>query len=384
VVSVQTTPVSDRFVVLREPSSPPVSADDSSNPEQRAEGKGKKNPKKSGDKEIAALSELLGGSSPWPFFDGVFDESGCRSPRLSRGALVAGAICGGKGGRDGRTEYVVVRQGDGVRLYRVPIWVDGGDISLSPDGGRLAVVVNEDERAVLHILDLAADRFVRISGAFENPRQPLIAGEAAVVAFEATVDGVNTVLRVDLAEGSAKLAWSEPGDAALLGISDNGNRLLVRNRRVDFREVFLVDPGNSLVFDISGRSGDVRGAALHGGGSQVVFSAQVGGACGLYWADLVTRRRSNLLGTNEYCFGQLHMDESRRFVHYEQTMSRASSRHYLRDRMSRGDAPHTELLPGCEDIALEPTGHYLAAFCGEGDKGPGLFVFAIDQKRRKR
>jgi len=378
------SPVADRFVVLRKPSPPPVSESDHLNPKQGEDATTKKKPKKARDKDVASLSDLLGGTSPWLFFDGVFDESGCRSPRLSRGALVAAAICGGKGDRAGRTEYVIVRQGDGVRLYRVPVWLDGGEISLSSDGARLAVVVNEDERAALHILDLAADRFVRISGAFENPRQPLLAGEAQVVAFEARVSGVDTVLRVDLSEKSGQLAWSDPGDAALLGISDNGTRLLVRNRPIDFGEIFVVDPGSSFVFDISGRSGDVLGAALHGGGSHVVFSAQIGGACGLYWADLITRRRTNLMGANEYCFGQVHMDESRRFVQYEQTLNRSTSRHYLRDRMSRGDTPHTELPPDCEDIALEPTGHYVAAFCSEGDKAPGLFVFAIDQKRRKR
>ncbi len=86
----------DRFVVLREPSPGSRAGDEAPEVEEGAKpGKGKKADKK-GDPDLAAL---LGGASPWPFFAGVFDESGCRSPRLSRAALVAAAICGGKGGR---------------------------------------------------------------------------------------------------------------------------------------------------------------------------------------------------------------------------------------------------------------------------------------------
>ena len=371
----------DRFVVLREPSPGSRAGDEAPEVEEGAKpGKGKKADKK-GDPDLAAL---LGGASPWPFFAGVFDESGCRSPRLSRAALVAAAICGGKGGRSGRTEYVVLREGDGARLYRVPVSADGGEIALSSDGRRLAVVVTEDQRPVLHVLDLVSNKFIRITGAFENPRSPALAGKAAVVAFEATVDGTGTVVRVDLDGEGALLGWSGAGDATLLGIADDGNRLLVRSRPVDFAEVFLVDPAHSRIFDISERSGDVRGAAMHGGGAYVVFSAQVGGACGLYWADLVTRRRKNLLGTIEHCFGQVQVDEERRFVYYEQTARRGSSRHLLRDRMSRREEPHTELPADCDDVALEPTGRYLGAFCSSGDQSPGLFVLEIDQQRRKR
>jgi len=375
-VQIEKRLVKDRFVVLKEPTQGSRTGDQAAaGAEDGKDGKGD---------EITDLAELLGGVGPWPFFAGLFDESGCRSPRISRAALVAAAICGGKGSRSGRTEYVVIREGDGARLYRVPVYADGGEIALSDDGRRLAVVVTEDQRSVLHVLDLVSNEFVQISGAFESPRGPALAEKAAVVAFEATVDGTGTVIRADLDGDGALLAWSDGGDAALLGISEDGNRLLVRNRRVDFSEVFVVDPLHARIFDISERSGDVNGAALHKSGSYVVFSAQVGGACGLYWADLVTRRRKNLLGTVEHCFGEVQIDDDRRFIYYEQTLRRGASRHLLRDRMSRRDEPHTELPAGCDEVALEPTGRYLAAFCRESGAGSGLFVRAIDQQRRKR
>ena len=50
--------------------------------------------RRTADLPLLALS-LLEGDSPWRFFDGVIDESGCRSPQLSDDGYAALAVCRG-------------------------------------------------------------------------------------------------------------------------------------------------------------------------------------------------------------------------------------------------------------------------------------------------
>jgi len=333
--------------------------------------------------QLPAEGEPAVAARPGPFFDRVFDEAGCRSPRLAAGAEVAAAICGGKGGRGPRSEYVVVRAGVGIRLYRAPVAENEGGLALSEDGRRLAVVISEDQVKVLHVIDLVSNEVRRIRGSWSEPRRPFLAHSKPFVAFEAKVGGRHTVVQVDLEAGAAAQAWPEGGDARLHGLSDDGQRLLVSNKRIDFNEIFLVDPARGVIFDISQRSGDVSSASLHGGAAQMVFTARVGGACGIYWADQVIRRRTDMRGSAEHCFESVQMDRERRFLVYQQRRGRHQPTLRLLDRKSRRDQPHMELPGGCDDAHLEPTGQYLAAYCAQDERGAGLYLFAVPQERRK-
>jgi hypothetical protein len=397
-LTVQLEPIDHRFVVLRERPPPPgVTPAEDAPPGEAEKGKNGKG-KRGGKGWFGALAqalegpaippfpspeEVLGGASPWPYFAGVFDERGCRSPSLAAAARVAAAICGSETVRGPRIEYAVVREGAGVRLYRVPVAEDEGGLALSEDGRQLAVVVNEDEVKVLHLIDLETDEVIAVRGGWTEPRRPMLAAKAQVLAFEAVIGRHRSVVRVDLAEGVAVHAWAEGGDAALMGLADDGKRLLVRNKRIDYRELFLVDPGRGVIFDVSERSGEVSSAALHGGASQVVFSSQIGGACAIYWADFVLRRRSTVLGAIESCYGALQLDRERRFLLYERKDGRAPLTLRLRDRRTRREADHMELPAGCDDASLDPRGRYVAAYCEQDERGPGLFLFAVPQERQK-
>ena len=375
-LKVEVEAIDDRFVVLREqPAAPTVT--------EPSKGKKGKDAERHWVAQFPGPEEALGGSSPWPFFAGVFDEAGCHSPRLAAGARVAAAICGGKGNRGPRVEYAVVREGKGVRLYRVPVASVGDALALSADGRSLAVVVDEDGENVVHVVDLRNNRFLRVRGPWAEPQHVFLSRGGGVLALGATIGRFRAVVLVNLAEKTAVQGWPEGGDAALLGLSDDGSRLLVRNKRIDFEEVFLVDPARGVIFDISERSGEVISAALHGGASQIVFSAEIGGACGLYWADLVIRRRSSILGSIEDCYGATQIDRERRFLLYEQRRGRERLGLRLKDRRSRRAEAHMELPKSCEDPFLDAGGRYLAAYCEEGEREAGLFLFSIVQERQK-
>jgi len=392
-LTVEVKPIANRFVVLRErPAPPPPAGGEDATSGEAEKGKG------GGKGLFVALAralegaptslfpspeDVLAGASPWPYFGGVFDERGCRSPSLATAAGVAAAICGGESARGPRIEYAVVREGVGVRLYRVPVAENEGGLALSEDGRRLAVVVNEDEVKVLHVIDLESDKVVEVRGGWAEPRRPMLAAKAQVLAFEAVIGRHRSVVRVDLAEGAAVHAWSDGGDTALMGLADDGQRLLVRNKRIDYRELFLVDPVRGVIFDVSDRSGEVSSAALHGGASQVVFSSQIGGVCAIYWADFVLRRRSSMLGAIEYCYGALQLDRERRFLLYERSDGRGPATLRLRDRRTRRQQDHMELPAGCDDAGLDPAGRYVAAYCEQDERGRGLFLFAVPQERQK-
>ena len=323
---------------------------------------------------------MLAGADPWRFFDGVVNEAACRAPRWSADGYAALAICAGLDRRNPRAQFVVVRLGRGVYRYTVPV-AEGVEAvaDLSSDGQRFTVLVAEGGGLTVHLVDLAQRQDHRIAGGWREPGNPTVAGAAAVVAFVAQVGGKEAVVVADLAQGKAWRAWRGGSKLRIDQLSEDGGRVLLAAREVDLLQSWLVDVERAVRFEISGRKGDVASADLHPSGEAVVFSSSVGGVCAVWWADLATRRRTDLFSSVEHCFGQVQLESNRRLVLFEEIHGRATLTH-LWDRKKRA---LRYSLPGrCQRLRLTGDGHYLAGRCSVDERGAGLYVLAVPEEAK--
>lgn len=327
---------------------------------------------------------MLTGPSPWRFFDGAFAEGSCRAPRLSADGYAALAICGGLDAKHPGAEHVVMRRGYGVFRYDRAIAAGvGAEADLSADGERFAVLIDEGGARTVHLIDMVERLDWRIAGGWREPGNPEVADEADSVAFVALVGGKETAVLARLGEGDeqgAWRAWSGGRSLRVLDLTAHGDRVLLTVKDVNLQALFLVDPARGLRFDLSGRKGDVADADLHPAGEAAVFSSSVGGVCAIWWVDLTTRRRKDLLSTVEGCYERVRMDRSRRLVLYEEKKGpiRPAT---LWDRKSRG--VRAVLPPGCSAVELSSDGLYFAGRCTGDSRGSGLFLFAVPEEEKR-
>ncbi len=327
----------------------------------------------------APPGSLLDGTSPWRYFDGAFPESSCTDPRMSADAFAALAVCAGLDKRDPRARHVVIRRGYAIFRYPIPVYA-GAVADLSADGNRFAVLTDENGARILHLVDMVERMDHRVAGGWREPGNPVVAGEANAVAFTAQVGGKEGAVLAHVGgdEPGAWRAWRGGRSVDVLGITANGDRVLVRAKEVDLAALFLVDPRRQTRFDLSGRKGDVRDADLHPSGDNAVFSSSVGGVCAVWWVDLTTRRRKDLLTSVDGCYERVRMDTSRRLVMYEEA-SRNVRPTFVYDRKSRD--VRMQVPVGCTDTELTRSGAFLATRCTRDQRGAGLFIVAVPEEK---
>lgn len=341
----------------------------------------KESGRRSGDEPAAPPpGSMLSGLEPWAFFDGAISEAACRAPRWSGDGYAALAICAGLDRRNPRAQFVVVRVGRGVYRYTVPV-AEGvnAEADLSDDGQRFAVLVSEGGGHTVHVVDLAERQDHRVAGGWREPGNPRLAGSAPTVAFVAQVGGKEAVVVASLEQGKAWRAWREGRQLRVDRLSDDGRRVLLAAKTVDLLQSWLVDVERGVRFEISGQKGDVASADLHASGDAVVFSSSVGGVCAIWWADLTTRRRVDILNSVEHCFGRTQIESTRRLVLYEEVRGRVTLTHVW-DRKKR--ALRFSTPARCQRIQLSGDGLYLAGRCSIDERGAGLYVFAVPEETR--
>lgn len=336
---------------------------------------------------IEALPEALGpagtsrpGAPPWPLLGEHVDHTGCRSAAVSADAHTVVAICALRGVAG---EHAFIRQGDALMRYPQPVAPAQG-LSLSADGMRLALVAQAGSAGALQLLDLSARTVYALGGGFREPTTPFLAAKEPVVAFVAKVGGKPNVLLVSLGEtrgeDSAKRLWQDGGDPAVHGIDEDGRRVLITARTIDLTQAILLGATKGLRWELSGRKGDVAFAALHPSGESALFSSSIGGACGIFWLDLVRKVRTDFLGSVEHCYGRVGLDEARRPVAHEGVRGKAR-RGFVWDR--KKDEARLILPLGCSTPVLSSDGLWVAASCGGPEPGTGTWLFGVPPEEGK-
>jgi hypothetical protein len=319
---------------------------------------------------------MLTGPSPWLYFDGAFSEGGCRHPRMSADGFAALAVCSGLDPKHPRDAHVVIRRG--YAIYRYPIAVSpGASADLSADGERFAVLIEEGGSRTVHLIDMMERQDHRVVGGWREPGDPLVADDVDAVAFTAQVAGKEGAVLARIGEdGGAWRAWRGGTQVEVRGLTADGLRVLITAKAVDLNALFLVDPARGVRFDLSGRKGDVRGADLHPSGEAAVFSSSIGGVCAIWWVDLITRRRKDLISSVEGCFENVAMDTSRRLLLYEET-ARGTPPTWIYDRRRRDML--MSVPAGCAETVMSRDGAFLASRCTRSS-GSAVFLLAVQEE----
>ncbi len=320
------------------------------------------------------------GEPPWRLLGEHVDGTGCREAAVSEDVQTLVTICALRGVPG---EHAYIRQGDAVLRYPVPLAPEQG-LSLSADGMRLAVVVQAGSGSALHLLDLSARVVYAIGGGWRDPGTALLAAKSSALAFVAKVGGKPNVLLVTLGEtreeDKAVRIWRDGGNPSVQGIDADGRRVLLTSKTIDLTQALLVEGTRGVIWDLSGRKGDVSHAALHPSGESALFSSSIGGACGIFWIDLIRKVRKDFLGSVEHCYGRVGLDESRRWVAHEGVSGKAR-RGFVWDR--KKDEARLILPVGCSKPVLSSDGLWVAATCTGSKPGKGTWLFAVPQEDGK-
>ena len=319
---------------------------------------------------------ILTGNSPWLYFDGAFAEGGCSHPRLSEDGFAALAVCSGLDGKNPGAEHVVIRRG--YAIYRYPAALSPGAVAdLSADGERFAVLVDEGGSRTVHLVNMMSRQDHRVAGGWREPGNPVVAGSVDAVAFEAQVGGKPAAVLARVGEDAgAWRAFRGGTGLTVREVTDDGGRVLVSAKVVDLTSLYLVDPARGIAFDLSGRKGDVRGADLHPSGEAAVFTSSIGGVCAIWWVDMTTRRRKDLISSVDGCFERVQMDSARRLVLYEEASTGPPPTHVY-DRKERG--LRMTVPAGCADTVITGSGAFLAARCTRRS-GSAMFLLTVPEE----
>lgn len=326
------------------------------------------------------------GPGPWPLIGAPVDDGECRAPRASADGYHVLAICRGTDPAAPGDDHVVLRRGDAILRYPVPLArVDDLEVDLSADGMRFAGAFQAGSGRALHLVDLSTRRVQIVGGGWRDPGSPSLADGSAALGFVATVGGKPTAVLVRLGETReedvALRLWKGGEPLAVRGISADGRRLLITTKAIDLEEAILLEGEKGVRFDLSGRKGDVSHAALHPSGEQAVFSSRVGGACAVFWVDLSLRKRKDFLGSVEHCYGRVGLDDSRRYVAHEGVRGQGR-RGFVWDR--KKDEARLILPTGCADPRLTDDGAFVASTCDSKTPGRGTWLFRVPDEESKR
>ena len=320
------------------------------------------------------------GNGPWQLYQGTFDESSCRSPRLSQDATVLLSICRGLDPSRPNDEHVVLLQDNRLHRYANPIApldVKGGaTVDLSMDGNRFAVVIEEGAGRSIHIINLEMRTDTRISGGWRNPGNPVLSPDVGAIAFTAEVAGRPAVVAVSLDDQKAWTAWhgGRRSRLAVYGVASGGKRVLMTANLTEKDQLFLVDVVHNVYHDLSGDAGNVTSATLHRSAEAAVFTSTIGGACGVFWVDLQGRKAKDFVGSVEVCYQQAKLEDTRRYVLYEQVNNAKERTVVLYDRKKK--KTKQEMPATCHDAHFSGDGQVMAARCNHNQWGLGVYLFA--------
>ncbi|MCO4770724.1 MAG: hypothetical protein KDA24_11900 [Deltaproteobacteria bacterium] len=318
------------------------------------------------------------GEGPWRLYEGTFDAESCRSPRLSSDGTVLLSICRGLDPSRPGDEHVVLLQESRLHRYANPIApldVPGGaTVDLSQDGNRFAVVIEEGGGRSIHIINLETRTDTRISGGWRSPGNPVLSPDVGAVAFTAEVAGRPAVVAVSIEDQKAWTAWhgGRRSRLAVFGVAAGGKRVLLSANRTTVDQLFLVDVGRNVYHDLSGDAGNVTSASLHESSEAAVFTATIGGACGVFWVDLQGRKAKDFVGSVDTCYANASLEETRRYVMYEVTKGEERTVQVY-DRKKK--KVKQEMPPTCQDATFSGDGRMTAARCQHNTWGWGIYLF---------
>ncbi len=318
------------------------------------------------------------GEGPWRLYEGTFKEESCRAPRLSTDASVLLSICRGLDPSRPGDEHVVLLQENRLHRYAnpvAPLDVKGGaTVDLSQDGNRFAVVIEEGGGRSIHLINLELRTDTRISGGWRNPGNPVLSPDVGAVAFTAEVAGRPAVVAVSLEDQKAWTAWQggRTSRLAVFGVGAGGKRVMLTANRTTVDQLFLVDVGRDVYHDLSGDAGNVTSASLHESTEAAVFTATIGGACGVFWVDLQARKAKDFVGSVDACYENASLEETRRYVMYEQVLNKERLVQVY-DRKKK--AVKQEMPKTCQDATFSGDGKVMAARCQHNTWGWGIYLF---------
>lgn len=330
--------------------------------------------------EDTSLVPGRGGEGPWQLYEGTFDESSCRAPRLSEDATVLLSICRGLDPSRPNDEHVVLLQDNRLHRYAnpvAPLDVKGGaTVDLSMDGVRFAVAIEEGAGRSIHIINLETRTDTRLSGGWRNPGNPVLSPDVGAVAFTAEVAGRPAVVAVDMEGKKAWTAWhgGRRSRLSVYGVASGGKRVLMSANLTEKDQLFLVDVVRNVFHDLSGDAGNITSATLHRSAEAAVFTSRIGGACGVFWVDLQGRKAKDFVGSVEHCYEGAKLEDTRRYVLYELVESRTERSVILYDRKKK--KTRQEMPTSCHDGYFSGDGSVMAARCNHNTWGWGVYLFA--------
>ena len=318
------------------------------------------------------------GDGPWRLYEGTFDEASCRSPRLNNEGTVLLSICKGLDPSRPGDEHVVLLQESRMHRYAnpvAPLDVRGGaTVDLSKDGNRFAVAIEEGGGRSIHIINLETRTDTRLSGGWRNPGNPVLSPDVGAIAFTAEVAGRPAVVAVSIEDQRAWTAWhgGRRSRLAVYGVGTGGKRVLMSANRTAVDQLFLVDVGRNVYHDLSGDAGNVTSASLHESNEAAAFTASIGGACGVFWVDLQGRKAKDFVGSVDSCYSNASLEETRRYVLYEETNSGEPTVKVFDRKKKR---VKQEMPPTCTDATFSGDGRVMAARCQHNKWGWGIYLF---------
>ena len=293
--------------------------------------------------------------------------SPCRGLRVDGRGETLTTVCPDE---TGRSRLVLAQKGAVLRFDRE--LVPDARPALSDDGVRVAVVTVDDGAEILRVIDLQQTIELGISG-LDSPRHPVLAGGGSAVACTATVDGRRHVVLIDLIEEQAWVLSTGQKESGVAAIAANGRRVLFRGLGRPGDLLYLADVDRQTLHSVSDAEGAPLAADLSQHGDRVAFIHRIGGAVGLFSADVNARKVVNLAGF----FAPVHDVE---------TSADGARLAYTTpdgvvtvvDTEGRRMETVAELAEGCVNPTLSSDGLWVAALCdAEGVAAAVIRLFPL-------
>ncbi len=334
--------------------------------------------------EAAAADAVEGriGRGPWRLFESTFAEETCRSPVLNADGTTSLAICTGLDVSRPEDENVVLVQDGVLSRYRYPVATlpepDRTEVALTPDGKRFAVMTEEGGGRSIHLVNVESAKDWKVAGGWTEPGNPVVAADADVVAFVARVGRDQAVIVADVYAKEARIVRRDRSGLTVHGLSPDGRRVLLTGNTVDRAQLLLMDLDSSKMQQLTHRKSATTSVAVHSSLDGVAFTADVGGVCGMYWADVSDRRRVELMTSIDSCWEVLAIDEARRSILY---LDDADEERPIKIHDRKRDELRYHVIKGCTDPSLSFNGALMGVVCPKARAGAGAWLFLVPPPR---
>ena len=306
-------------------------------------------------------------TAPTRLFGGTVDETRCRLPQVSADGWSFAALCSGVHPKHREGEYLVARTAGAI--VRVPVELAPGlgldGFHMDSTGRFLGVVARESGTNTVLVLDLHDRVLHRWSGGFHDPVAVRVGRGGVRVAIGAEIGRSQAVLVVTDGSGVAQVA-SRGSASRLLDVADDAAQVLVAEGGGAFVHARLVDVSSGVMWDLSGRKGDVVQGSLDPRAQTAVFSSRIGGVCAVFGVDLVARRRDELVPGVDHCFDFTSVDgELGRYAWVERGRPRGAAAEVVQVAVwsPKGHGVFFRPPAGCVEPTLAAAGRLLAVRC---------------------